>query len=207
MHARLTRITQAPERLEETISNFQETVVAPVQQQPGCAGVGLGVNREDGTAIAFTLWETEEAMQASEALAQSLRTQVASEQGAEVVQVERFEVAHMEGAFRAGTFTRVTSGRTAPERIGELETELRERALPTLRGQKGFLRAAAYVDRASGGFVLASGWETPEDREASDAAIAALRQEMIEALDASPVRVEPYELVIAQVTAGTRSRT
>ncbi|MGH2689937.1 MAG: antibiotic biosynthesis monooxygenase, partial [Actinomycetota bacterium] len=81
MHARLTRITQAPERLEETISSFEQTVVAPVQQQPGYAGIGLAVNREDGSAIAFTLWQTEEAMHDSEQVAQSLRTQVASEQG------------------------------------------------------------------------------------------------------------------------------
>jgi heme-degrading monooxygenase HmoA len=207
MHARLTRITQAPERLEETISSFQESVVAPVQQQPGYAGVGLAVNREDGAAIAFTLWATEEAMQASENLAQSLRTQVASEQGAEIVEVERYEVAHMEGAFKAGTFSRVTSGRTAPERIPELEGSVHQQALPLLRSQSGFLRASIYVDRRSGSFVLVSGWETPEDREASDAAIASFRQEMVQALDASPVRVEPYELVVSHVTAGTGIRT
>ena len=207
MHARLTRITQAPERLEETISSFQETVVAPVQQQPGYAGVGLAVNRQDGSAIAFTLWETEEAMHSSERLAQSLRTQVASEQGAEIVEVERYEVAHVEGTFKAGSFSRVTSGRTAPERIAELVGAVQEQALPLLRSQNGFLRASIYVDRRSGSFVLVSGWETAQDREASGAAIAELREQLTQALDASPLRVEPYELVSAHVTAGTGVRT
>ncbi|MGH2689441.1 MAG: putative quinol monooxygenase, partial [Actinomycetota bacterium] len=126
---------------------------------------------------------------------------------AEVVEVERYEVAHLEGTFKAGTFTRVTSGRTAPERIPELEAAVQEQALPLLRTQNGFLRASVYVDRGSGSFVLASGWETAEDREASGAAIATLREQLTQALDASPLRVEPYELVSAHITAGIGLRT
>ena len=207
MHARLTRTTQRPETLESTISIFEQSVAEPVRKQQGCAGVGLAVSREDGTAVSFTLWETEQAMQASEERAQTLRTDLAAEQGFEVVAVERYEVAHIEGAFKPGSFTRLTSGRIAPERIAEMQDNLQQQVLPLLRRQRGFLRASAFVDRANGNFVLASGWETPEDREASDAAISSLRQELTQALDASLIRVEPYELVFADVSIASGIRT
>jgi quinol monooxygenase YgiN len=207
MHARLTRTTQRPETLDSTISTFEQSVAEPVRKQQGCAGLGLAVSREDGTAISFTLWETEQAMQASEERAQTLRADLAAEQGFEVVAVERYEVAHIEGAFKPGSFTRLTSGRIAPERIAEMQDHLQQQVLPLLRRQRGFLRASAFVDRANGNFVLASGWETPEDREASDAAISSLRQELTQALDASLIRVEPYELVFADVSIVSGVRT
>jgi heme-degrading monooxygenase HmoA len=200
MYARMTRLTQSPDRLEETISTFEPTVVEVARRQPGYVGTGLAADRKEGTAIAFTLWDTQEAMNASEQTATALRTKVADEQGVEILGVERFEVVHMEGTYTAGTCARVTSLQVPPERVEELEREFRDRIVPLLRAERGFCRAAAYVNRQTGSVVVATGWQTADDREASEPSVAPLRSELTERLGASsPVRIELYDLVFADV--------
>ena len=56
-------------------------------------------------------------------------------------------------------------------------TFIREQAVPAVRQQKGLLGLTASVDRSEGVVGVLSLWETPEDREASFAALATLRQQ------------------------------
>jgi hypothetical protein len=56
------------------------------------------------------------------------------------------------------------------------------------------------VNRQTGSVVVASGWQTADDREASEASVAPLRSELTERLGASSaVRIELYDLVFADV--------
>jgi heme-degrading monooxygenase HmoA len=109
MHARFTRLTQSPDRLEQTISTFESMVVESLRGQRGYAGAALIVDRAEGKLVAVTLWDTQEAINASEQLAAQLRDQVGTEQGATTVSVERFEVSYVEGTYNPGTFSRVVS--------------------------------------------------------------------------------------------------
>lgn len=70
-------------------------------------------------------------------------------------------------------------------------TFLKEQAVPVVREQKGFRGMTASVDRSKGVVGLISLWETPEDREASFAAMASLRQQG-EGVMAAP-EVENFE--------------
>ncbi len=56
-------------------------------------------------------------------------------------------------------------------------TFIREQALPVARQQKGFRGVTASVDRSEGVVGVLALWETPEDREASFAGQATLRQQ------------------------------
>ncbi len=50
------------------------------------------VDRQDGTSISITLWESEEAMRASEEAADQLRSDAAGAAEAQIASVERCEV-------------------------------------------------------------------------------------------------------------------
>lgn len=54
---------------------------------------------------------------------------------------------------------------------------IREEAFPLVRQQPGFRGMTASVDRSQGVVGALTFWETPEDREASFAALATLRQQ------------------------------
>ena len=96
MFARVTTVMGSPERGEEEITDFRENVV-PFVRAEGGKGAILLVDRETGKGIGITLWESAEAMQASEERANQLRANVAGAMAPTAPPaVERYEVAVFE---------------------------------------------------------------------------------------------------------------
>jgi len=93
MFARATRIEGSPDRLDAAITQFRDETLPAAQSQAGFGGGMLLADRSSGTALAVTLWETEDNMAASEQFADQQRTQVAETSGAQgAPRVERYEV-------------------------------------------------------------------------------------------------------------------
>jgi hypothetical protein len=95
MHARVTRLQGSPTDVDAGVDNFRSNVV-PFTKEHG-SGAILLIDPESGDALSITLWPDEQAMQASEDSANSLRAQAADQIGAtEAPTVERYEVAVFE---------------------------------------------------------------------------------------------------------------
>ena len=92
MFARLTRTTFDPNRLDDLEPLVREQVLPATQQMAGFQGMYAMVDRETGTGLTFSLWESEAAMRASEAAADQVRSDAAASADAEIVAVERYEV-------------------------------------------------------------------------------------------------------------------
>lgn len=80
MFARVTTVQGSPNRMDEGICYFQEQVVPTVEALDGFQGAYLMINRKSGKTVRITLWETEEAQQASAAVVAQIRRE-----GAEVL--------------------------------------------------------------------------------------------------------------------------
>ena len=91
MFARVTRITADPARIDEIEPIVREQVFPAAQQMAGFRGMWAMVDRQSGTSLSFTLWESEEAMRASEAFCSQSQVRTSATTGAEVT-TERFEV-------------------------------------------------------------------------------------------------------------------
>jgi len=79
MHARLSRFAGLPpERLEETIREFEEEQLPAIEEQPGFAGFFMGVDYNAGRAAAISFWDSREDMEASARMAGQARDQVAA---------------------------------------------------------------------------------------------------------------------------------
>ena len=75
MHARLSRFAGLdPERIDETIRQFEEQALEDFKRQPGFKGITAGVNHRTGQAVVMTVWETERHMRDSERLADEARS-------------------------------------------------------------------------------------------------------------------------------------
>jgi heme-degrading monooxygenase HmoA len=97
MFARIGTWQGSPEDLENWVARAGE-VVKPKVQQPGLGAAYWLVDREGGKGLTITLWESEEAMRASEEFRSESQTQTSSATGAGV-RTERFEVFdHTKGA-------------------------------------------------------------------------------------------------------------
>jgi heme-degrading monooxygenase HmoA len=74
MYARLSRWAGLPpERLDQTVRQFEEQHLPAIEQQPGYQGVMVLLDRGSGRAAAITLWESEDDMRTSDRLADEAR--------------------------------------------------------------------------------------------------------------------------------------
>jgi heme-degrading monooxygenase HmoA len=85
MWARLSRYAGLPpERLEETVRDFEANQLPLIEQQPGFGGVVVAVDRKAGKAAAITFWDSEANLRGSDKLAAQART--AAEESAGIAQ-------------------------------------------------------------------------------------------------------------------------
>jgi len=75
---------------------------------------------------------------------------------------------------------------------------LRQKVVPVLNDQKGYRGITASADRSGGVLGILSLWETQADRDASDSALAKVRQESIDIVGGE-LTVETFEQLLAEV--------
>lgn len=94
MYARLSRFAGLPpERMDETIRQFEEGQLPQIEQMDGFKGVVVGVDRTEGKAVAVTFWETPQSLRMSDKLAEEARqAAMASAQPSREPIVDRYEV-------------------------------------------------------------------------------------------------------------------
>jgi heme-degrading monooxygenase HmoA len=93
MHARTGRLQVSPERIDEIVGVIKEDQVAMFHGQPGYRGFTGLADRERGTVMGISFWETEDDLRAAEELGREARrrvTEAGGGQGEPVV--ERWEV-------------------------------------------------------------------------------------------------------------------
>ena len=67
MHARIVTTQAQPEKLDQLIAVFHDSIVPAAQQQKGFVGIKLFVDRTTGKGVVVSRWQTEEDMNAGEA--------------------------------------------------------------------------------------------------------------------------------------------
>ena len=80
------------DQVDEAVRVAREQFVPAAQQSGGFEGMYVLADRESGTALSITLWESREDMQASEEQANSSRQDAARSGGGSVAGVEKYEV-------------------------------------------------------------------------------------------------------------------
>jgi heme-degrading monooxygenase HmoA len=200
MYGRATWVEGTLDQIEAGIARYRDQLLPALDQVPGYLGAALLVDRGTGAGIGVTYWDSRESMQASEEAGTQLRAQ-ATEGGTSVIDIDRFELLLQErrGEPQANTFVRVHDARVAPTRVDEFTKLTRERAVPVLKGENGFKAALLGANRETGRVLVSTVWESAEAREASNAAIADIRREIIEATGAEGVKVGLYESAVVQI--------
>ena len=96
MYARVNILEGPPERMDDAFRYFQENVLPRLKQMDEFKGtIALG-DRQSGKRLGITLWESEEAIRATEAGAARSRSRLAEATGETVAGVEIYEVALFE---------------------------------------------------------------------------------------------------------------
>jgi heme-degrading monooxygenase HmoA len=203
MFVRATRLRAAPGGLDALIEEFTGDIAPKLRALPGNTGTVLTVDRKEGTATALSYWKDQAAMDGSETAATGLRTQASSSTGATVEGVQRGEVLLMEATAppAAGRSVRSIQFSADPARIDAGLTHLRSTVLPALKTAEGFRALICAANRESGMGVVTTVWETEADRQASNTALADLRQDALDHFGASNVVIENNESVHVDIEA------
>jgi hypothetical protein len=96
MFARATFGEAPPERLDKMTHEVIEHVLPALRMQDGFGGGMILVERGNGKVLGLTLWESEQAMDATEEAAHWLRVFSSEAAGRMVTAVERYEVVFSE---------------------------------------------------------------------------------------------------------------
>ena len=93
MFASVSTFQGPPDQVDQGVRYAQENIVPTLEEVEGFEGVYLLVDRQSGKVLTITLWESEEAMRASEEEANQLQSEHRGEWRQEDGGVDRYEVA------------------------------------------------------------------------------------------------------------------
>ncbi len=92
LFARMNTFEGSPDRLDDALRNVREQVLPQLHQQDGFKGLMFLANYQSGELQLMSLWESVQAMQASEEEAKRLRGEVAEAGDQDITRVERYDV-------------------------------------------------------------------------------------------------------------------
>ena len=92
MFARVSTYEGRPEQLDEMHHEGLEHVLPALEMQEGFNGGLVLADRQSGKVLAVTLWESEQAMDATEDASHWLRIFSAQSSGGTISSVQRYEV-------------------------------------------------------------------------------------------------------------------
>jgi hypothetical protein len=92
MFARTSIWSGSPEALQKWADNAVSTVMGFVTALPGNAGAVFLIDRDNGTALTLTLWESDDAARATDRFAEQSRATTVAATGTELVSRGSYEV-------------------------------------------------------------------------------------------------------------------
>jgi heme-degrading monooxygenase HmoA len=92
MFGRVTMMQGPPHRASEFVRDLEQEVLPEARQMKGFKGLLSLLDPSTGRGMTISLWDSEEAMRASEEAAVRLRGGTARAMGGEVLTVDRYEV-------------------------------------------------------------------------------------------------------------------
>ena len=98
MHARLTTLEAPPEKMDNATRVVQEQVLPQLQQMDGFKGFIALRDRASGKLRGLALWESEEALRATDEAAARIRGEVQEATGGTIASVENYEVVVFEAS-------------------------------------------------------------------------------------------------------------
>lgn len=200
MYARSTTIQAQPSAIDSGIAHVREEILPRLRQIPGCMGLSLLVDRENGRCIATTSWETLEAMEVSKLEVSPIRDQVLAKFGGSA-QIQDWEIAGLHRAHRVGegACVRATWVKTDPSRVDTAIEVYKTETLPAMERLKGFCSASLLVNRRYGRAVSCTSYDTADAMKASREESASLRVDAARRTGVEALDVREFELALAHL--------
>ncbi|OBA76803.1 hypothetical protein A5641_21825 [Mycobacterium sp. 1554424.7] len=201
MYARSTTIQAQPLSVDIGIAHVRDVVMPALQEMDGYVGMSLLVDRQDGTCIATSSWNSLEKMRASAERVAPIRDRAAMMFSGQA-RVEEWDISLMRRDHRShqGACVRATWLKVVPDQIERSLNFYRMYVLPELETLDGFCSASLMVDHpACRRAVACSSFDSIESMARNRDRASELRSRRARDLGAEVLDVAEFELAIAHL--------
>jgi heme-degrading monooxygenase HmoA len=195
MYARVASFEgRDPSLTDELIQRVREVGPSSVPDARGFLGL---FDRERGTALGITFFESEEAVKSSEPAFEEMAQHFPPEMRGRRASVDVYEVGIHDGSGEGARAARVSSLEGAPDQIDEALERTSSETLPKVRELPGNVGAIGLADRASGRVKLITLWDSADALRTSEEQANRLRDDAAGSGGLRIAGVDRYEIEIA----------
>jgi hypothetical protein len=186
-------------KVDELIARIEERSQTGTDV-PDARRILILLDRQAGTSLGITFFDTEEALRAAEPAFERMGDEIPEETRGRRTSVEIYEIAIDEIADGARA-ARMSSLEGAPEGIDEGIGFITKQIVPAVADISGWRGIIALVDRTTGKTKTITLWDSPESLAASEERANTLRSEAAAALNEQIVGIDRYEVAFSKVLA------
>jgi hypothetical protein len=203
MYARVARFEGRDASLtDELIQRVRDQGPSSVPDAKGFLGL---FDRERGTSLGITFFDSEEAIRNSEQAFEDMAQQFPPEMRGRRTSVDVNEVTIFEGDAERAKAARVSTLEGSPESIDDSVRSAQSETLPKLREVEGNVGAIGLADRRSGRLTVITLWESADALRRSEQQADRLREQAAESGGQRIGGVDRYEVALAQQLTGVRA--
>jgi heme-degrading monooxygenase HmoA len=203
MHARVARFEGRDASLtDQLIQRARDVGPASVPDAKGFLGL---FDRERGTSLGITFFDSEDALRNSEQAFEDMAQHFPSEMRGRRTSVDVCDVVLFEGDAERAKAARVSTLEGTPDQIDGSAEQIRSETAPGVRELQGNVGIIGLADRSSGRMTAITLWESEDALRQSEEQANRLRSQAAERGGQRVGTVERYEVAIAQQLSGVRA--
>ena len=203
MYARVASFEgRDPGLTDELIQRVRDQGPSSVPDAKGFLGL---FDRERGTSLGITFFDSEDAVRNSEQAFEDMAQHFPSEMRGRRTSVDVCEVTIFDGDAERAKAARVSALEGSPDQIDDSVDKVKEETLPRVRELQGNVGMIALADRKSGRVTAITLWESAEALRESEQQANRLREQAADSGGQRIGSVDRYEVAVAQQLSGVRS--
>jgi len=201
MYARSTTVQGDPGALDEAIAYVGEKEFPAITAIPGCVGLSMLADRENGRVIVSSAWADKEAVKASKETVRPMQDRLMQMLRADDALIQSWDLAvlHREKPSGDGARAQVTWSRIAPGNMDTLLNAYRGSMLARLQELPGFCSLSLVIDRKEGRIVSVTSFESAGTCAQTRKPARGFREEFAHAVGARIVDVAEMDVAVAHL--------
>ncbi len=200
MYARVAAFENRDMSLAEELIGTVRERARSGQDLPDAKRLLMLIDREAGTALGITFFESEDAIRRAEAGFERMADEIPEEMRGRRTSVDVYEVA-IEDVAEGAKAARLSSLAGPPEGIDEGIRFIKEQIVPEANDLTGWRGIIALTDRTTGRTKTITFWDSEESLRASEERANQLRSQAADAMGETITGVERYEVAVHEVLA------
>jgi heme-degrading monooxygenase HmoA len=187
---------------DELVKRVRDQGPGSVPDAKGFLGL---FDREHGTALGITFFDTEEAIRNSQRAFEDMAQNFPAEMRGRRASVDVSEVVMFDGDTERAQAARVSSLEGSPDNIDDSVGKVQSETLPKVRALPGNVGAIGLADRATGKVTIITLWESADALRQSEEQADRLREQAADSGGQSIAGVDRYEVGVAQQLSGVHA--